>query len=208
MLNKSTSALDALSSKLSKKSIDNSFTTTDKNLVLLNFKSWNFETYKWIKKDLSNIFFKINDLKFFYTISKDSKSYKSKLIDSLDEKQLEFRLFSNKTTKLKINDNTLINLDNLDQFEYRKSYNIVLFLQWSDDKMYIITASKTNYILLYKFFEENNSDFDVEFSLWFKPYTDEWFDFIVMDYILKDWKNIIKKDFSKTIESFINKFNS
>lgn len=208
MLNKPTSALDALSSKLSKKSIDNSFTTTDKNLVLLNFKSWNFETYKWIKKDLSNIFFKINDLKFFYTISKDSKSYKSKLIDSLDEKQLEFRLFSNKTTKLKINDNTLINLDNLDQFEYRKSYNIVLFLQWSDDKMYIITASKTNYILLYKFFEENNSDFDVEFSLWFKPYTDEWFDFIVMDYILKDWKNIVKKDFSKTIESFINKFNS
>jgi len=96
----------------------------------------------------------------------------------------------------------------LDQFEYRKSYNIVLFLQWSDDKMYIITASKTNYILLYKFFEENNSDFDVEFSLWFKPYTDEWFDFIVMDYILKDWKNIVKKDFSKTIESFINKFNS
>jgi len=203
MLNKPTSALDALSSKLSKKSIDNSFSINDKNLILLNFKSWNFETYKWIKKDLSNIFFKINDLKFFYTISSDSKSYKSKLIDSLDEKQLEFRLFSSKTTKLKINDSTLINLNNLDQFEYRKSYNIVLFLQWSDDKMYIITASKTNYILLYKFFEENNSDFDVEFSLWFKPYTDEWFDFIVMDYILKDWKNIVKKDFSKTIESLV-----
>jgi len=208
MLNKPTSALDALSSKLSKKSIDNSFSINDKKLILLNFKSWNFETYKWIKKDLSNIFFKINDIKFFYTISSDSKSYKSKLIDSLDEKQLEFRLFSSKATKLKINDSTLINLNNLDQFEYRKSYNIVLFLQWSDDKMYIITASKTNYILLYKFFEENNSDFDVEFSLWFKPYTDEWFDFIVMDYILKDWKNIVKKDFSKTIESFINKFNS
>jgi len=108
MLNKPTSALDALSSKLSKKSIDNSFSINDKNLILLNFKSWNFETYKWIKKDLSNIFFKINDLKFFYTISSDSKSYKSKLIDSLDEKQLEFRLFSSKTTKLKINDSTLL----------------------------------------------------------------------------------------------------
>lgn len=200
-------ASNILAKKLSNDN-KNKFVNPSKNLVVWTFKSWDVVSYKWEKINMKDKIYKLKDINFFYTIKNNDKSYKSNLLEDLEWKEFEFRTFSNKNSKLKINSSTLIDISKLDKKTYNLSYNIVLFLQWEDDKLYVITASKTNYSLLLEFFESNGMDYDIEFSLWYKPYTVEWFDFMVIDYILKDDKKIINKEFDSEIQLFHTIFNS
>lgn len=198
-----------LANKLSKNSVEQSISRVSKDLVLLNHTGWKFLTYKKIKKDVSNIFFKLIDLKFFYILNKNKeKWYKSNLIEELNVSELEFRTFKNKKDKLKVDNSTLINIKSEEvKDNYDIDLKIIMLFQWSDWKLYSITSSKTNYKLLFKFFENNNNNYDIVFKLSSTIYTDNWNDFSVLDYSLNEKEKIEKKDLTKEIEEFIKIYN-
>lgn len=198
-----------LMNKLSKNSVEQSVSRVSKDLVLLNYKGWKFYTYKNIIKDLSEKSFKLIDIKFFYVLNEDKKKwYKSNLIEELNINELEFRTFKNKKDKLKINNSSIINIESEEvKDKYGINLKIVLLLQWSDWKLYSITASKTNYRLLFKFFEENNNNYNIVFNLSSTIYTDNWNDFSVLGYNLNEKYNIEKKDLTNQMKEFIKIYN-
>jgi hypothetical protein len=102
-----------------------------KYLVLLNFRKGDYFNFKGIKKDMTDKVFKAITLQFFFTLQDiaTKKSYKSKIVDSLDQSKLEFALFTSKATKLEINGSKIIDIKSIDTSKYKLSYNVVFFLQ-------------------------------------------------------------------------------
>ena len=66
-------ASSILASKLSKNNFEQLSINHSNNLVLLNYVGWKTLTYKNIKKDISNIDFKLIDLKLFYVLNENKE---------------------------------------------------------------------------------------------------------------------------------------
>lgn len=167
---------------------------------LLTFKDWKFYNYSKEVIDLENKAFIWILVKVQYILQDKENNifYKSDFLDSIANlNKINFY----KSLKDKENDFLEIDIKNLDK-KYKLNLKTIMFFQSNEEKLYIIESAKTNLELYLDFLKENW--LEVSFSFWVKDYKNKWYIYKVLDFI-KSEETIEKIDFSKEIESYINK---
>ncbi|MDD3793295.1 MAG: hypothetical protein PHI37_00585 [Candidatus Gracilibacteria bacterium] len=167
---------------------------------LLTFKDGKFYNYSKEVIDLENKAFIGILVKVQYILQDKENNifYKSDFLDSIANlNKINFY----KSLKDKENDFLEIDIKNLDK-KYKLNLKTIMFFQSNEEKLYIIESAKTNLELYLDFLKENG--LEVSFSFGVKDYKNKGYIYKVLDFI-KSEETIEKIDFSKEIESYINK---